>query len=98
MNISAEIVQHFFSQLSALVKSHPVDASTIETYRLLEAMNYTTRQLMLELHQPCERMLSGGCSWIGKPLPCDTLFRVTMNTEGFCCTFNQWALRSELEK
>lgn len=51
---------------------------------------------MLELMQPCENMIKH-CLWLGKAVPCDSLFRITMSAEGFCCSFNNKALKNSLE-
>lgn len=59
-------------------------------------LNYTTKQLMLELIHPCENMILT-CMWLGKLYPCQSMFRVTASTDGFCCSFNQKAVKSYLE-
>lgn len=59
-------------------------------------MGYTTDRLMFELMQPCGNMIKS-CAWLGKTVPCDTLFRVAKSSEGFCCSFNYKALKDALE-
>lgn len=51
---------------------------------------------MFELMQPCNQMIKG-CAWLGKIIPCDTIFRVAKSSEGFCCSFNYKALKDSLE-
>lgn len=94
--LSAETVQSFLSQLSGLVRPRRIDEVNLNTYKYLEQLNYTTKKLMLELIQPCDQMVLG-CMWLGKVWPCESMFRVTMSPEGFCCSFNQKALKSNLE-
>ncbi len=51
---------------------------------------------MLELMQPCNLMIRS-CSWLGKIIPCESIFRVAKSSEGFCCSFNYKALKDSLE-
>lgn len=52
---------------------------------------------MLELMEPCSYMMQN-CSWLGKSKPCETMFRVTKSSEGFCCSFNYKGLKNSLEQ
>lgn len=90
------MVEDFLTLLAKLVSASYIDAIFLRTYRHLEEMNYTTFTLMLEVMQPCENMIKY-CMWLGKELPCDSLFRVTVSTEGFCCSFNNKALKYKLQ-
>lgn len=83
-------------RLAKLISPSQIDSIFLRTYGYLEDLNYTTHSLMLELMQPCENMVKH-CQWLGKEMPCESLFRVTMSTEGFCCAFNNKALKDALE-
>lgn len=94
--LSDQEVQTFLSRLAALIAPTPIDESFLRTYVYLETLNYTTQKLMLELMQPCEKLLLH-CSWLGKEYPCKSIFRVTMSADGFCCSFNNKAIKADLE-
>lgn len=89
-------VDLFLSQLSKLVVAEYVDDPFEKTHALLLQMNYTSERLMFEMMQPCSEMLQN-CTWLGKTMPCEALFRVAKSAEGFCCSFNYKAPIDELE-
>ncbi len=51
---------------------------------------------MRELMHPCDNQISQ-CIWLGKFVPCNTLFRRAKSIEGYCCSFNYNAIKDDLE-
>lgn len=94
--LTKERVEYFFSNLSKLVQPEYVDEMFTQTLNILTELNYTTEKLMFELMQPCNVMLEN-CIWLGKIVPCETIFRVAKSSEGFCCSFNYNSLKDNLE-
>lgn len=94
--VKKESVIEFLENLAKLINPEYIDALFLKTYQILEGMGYTTDKLMFELMQPCVNMIKD-CSWLGKIVPCDSLFRVAKSSEGFCCSFNYQALKDNLE-
>ncbi|XP_055311194.1 sodium channel protein Nach-like isoform X2 [Sitodiplosis mosellana] len=94
--LKKESIIEFLENLAKLITPEYIDALYLKTYQFLEEMGYTTDKLMLELMQPCNNMIKN-CAWLGKIVPCDTLFRVARSSEGFCCSFNYKALKGDLE-
>lgn len=94
--LAKESVLEFLENLAKLITPEYIDALYLKTYQILEEMGYTTDRLMFELMQPCENMIKS-CAWLGKIVPCDSLFRVAKSSEGFCCSFNYKALKDSLE-
>lgn len=94
--LAKESVIEFLENLAKLITPEYIDALYLKTYQILEEMGYTTDRLMFELMQPCSNMIKS-CAWLGKIVPCDTLFRVAKSSEGFCCSFNYKALKDSLE-
>lgn len=80
-------IQLFLKQLSKLVVPEYISEQFNKTHEVLSELNYTTERLMFEVMQPCREMLEV-CTWLGKVVPCETLFRVATSAEGFCCSFN----------
>lgn len=95
--LKREGIIEFLENLAKLITPEYIDALYLKTYQILEEMGYTTDKLMFELMQPCENMIKN-CAWLGKIVPCDTLFRVARSSEGFCCSFNYKALKGDLEE
>lgn len=91
-----ESVIEFLENLAKLITPEYIDALYLKTFQHLEEMGYTTDRLMFELMQPCGNMIRS-CAWLGKTVPCDTLFRVAKSSEGYCCSFNYKALKDSLE-
>lgn len=85
--IPLEHVMSYMSSLSKLITSVYSDDDFKLVTNTLTHLNYSTERLMLELMQPCDLMVAN-CTWLGKPTPCRTIFRVAKSTEGFCCSFN----------
>lgn len=94
--LKKESIIEFLENLAKLITPEYIDALYLKTYQFLEEMGYTTDKLMLELMQPCNNMIKN-CAWLGKIVPCETLFRVARSSEGFCCSFNYKALKGDLE-
>lgn len=94
--LKKEGIVEFLENLAKLITPEYIDALYLKTYQILEEMGYTTDRLMFELMQPCTNMIKN-CAWLGKIVPCDTLFRVARSSEGFCCSFNYKALKGDLE-
>lgn len=94
--VSDDDVQLFLTRLGSLIAPVPIDESFLRIYVHLEALNYTTQKLMLELMQPCEKLVLY-CMWLGKEYPCKSIIRVTMGSDGFCCSFNNKAIKADLE-
>ncbi|XP_037044653.1 sodium channel protein Nach-like [Bradysia coprophila] len=94
--LEKEGVLEFLENLAKLITPEYIDALYLKTYQILEEMGYTTDKLMFELMQPCNLMIKS-CAWLGKIIPCDTIFRVAKSSEGFCCSFNYKALKDSLE-
>lgn len=94
--LKKEGIVEFLENLAKLITPEYIDALYLKTYQILEEMGYTTDRLMFELMQPCSNMIKN-CAWLGKIVPCDTLFRVARSSEGFCCSFNYKALKGDLE-
>lgn len=94
--LKKETIIEFLENLAKLINPEYIDALFLKTYQILEGMGYTTDKLMFELMQPCINMIKD-CSWLGKIVPCDSLFRVAKSSEGFCCSFNYQALKDNLE-
>lgn len=66
------------------------------THQILDELDYKTETLMKELMHPCHKLLEK-CSWLGKFVPCDTIFRIAKSIEGYCCSFNYDAINDSLE-
>lgn len=94
--LKKDAIVEFLENLAKLINPEYIDALYLKTYQILEGMGYTTDKLMFELMQPCVNMIRD-CSWLGKIVPCDSLFRVAKSSEGFCCSFNYQALKGSLE-
>lgn len=90
--LEKEGVLEFLENLAKLITPEYIDALYLKTYQILEEMGYTTDKLMFELMQPCNQMIKS-CAWLGKIIPCDTIFRVAKSSEGFCCSFNYKSLK-----
>lgn len=82
--------------LSKLVSSEFTHDDFNPVISKLSSMNYSTEHLMLDLMQPCDLMIDN-CTWLGKDIPCNQLFRVAKSSEGFCCSFNYKAPLDSLE-
>lgn len=80
-------VDAFFRELSKLVIADYLADTFNDTLAVLDRLNYTMDRLMFSLMDPCAHLLHH-CSWLGKRLPCDRLFRVATSAEGYCCAFN----------
>lgn len=89
-------INRFLSNLDKLITPDYVDSLFYRFFEILQTLNYTSERLMFELMEPCTFMLQN-CHWLGKSVPCQTLFRVAKSSEGFCCSFNYKALKSSLE-
>lgn len=94
--LKKEAILEFLENLAKLITPEYIDALYLKTYQILESMGYTTDKLMFELMQPCSKMIRD-CAWLGKIVPCDSVFRVAKSSEGFCCSFNYQALKGNLE-
>lgn len=98
-NLDNATLYDYFAELGKLVAPEPWDTSVaelIEMHRRLGALNWTSEDLMFELMQPCDVMITN-CLWLGKPKPCQQLFRAAKSTEGYCCSFNYKAPLGLLE-
>lgn len=80
-------VNRFLGSLDKLINADFVDVLYYRVFEILQALNYTSETLMLELMEPCTFMMQN-CSWLGKYVPCATLFRISKSSEGYCCSFN----------
>lgn len=89
-------VHNFLGNLSKLIQpEYTVDVFE-KTHKILDDLGYKTENLMKELMHPCNLLLYK-CSWLGKFVPCDTLFRTAKSIEGYCCSFNYDAIKDNLE-
>lgn len=86
-NITEERIDSFFRILNILVSPDFVDDTYNDTLIALEKLNYTMEGLMFSMMEPCSQILQY-CVWLGTPMPCNQLFRVSSSGEGFCCSFN----------
>lgn len=73
-----------------------VDSSVIRAENILEQSGYTPEKVMLEVGVPCTELISR-CSWIGKEIECNKIFRKVKSSNGFCCSFNYHALKDEYD-
>lgn len=89
-------INFFLRNLSKLVQPEYTTDVFENTYKILDELGYKTDTLMRKIMQPCEEMLNQ-CSWLGKFVPCNTLFRVAKSIEGYCCSFNYDAIKDNLE-
>lgn len=48
---------------------------------------------MSELAPNCKEMLQG-CQWKGEEKRCESIFEEILSTEGYCCSFNYYALKN----
>lgn len=94
--IPANEIEYFLRNLSKLVQPEYVNDTFENTYRVLDELGYKTDTLMKEVMQPCDSMLDQ-CLWLGKFVPCNTLFRTAKSILGYCCSFNYDALKENLE-
>lgn len=94
--ISTSEIEFFLRNLSKLVQPEYTKDAFEDTHKILEELGYKTETLMREVMQPCELMLNQ-CSWLGKFVPCDTLFRTAKSILGYCCSFNYDAIMDNLE-
>lgn len=88
-NFTDQIIDNFLSNVSTLIvpKKIDVDSNILDAWQALVSNGYTTEKLLLELMQPCDKMLSH-CYWLNQRIPCETAFEITKSSEGFCCSFN----------
>lgn len=89
-------IESFFQSLAALVNFREVDSAFGRIFQALEDLGYSMEKLMFDMAQPCENLIRE-CVWLGKTVPCKSLFRLVKSARGFCCSFNYKALRSSLE-
>lgn len=85
--LSEQRIDAFYRELSKLILPDYLDDSFNDTLDVLKQLNYTVDHLMFNLMDPCIHFLHY-CSWLGKRLPCEQIFRVATSAEGFCCSFN----------
>lgn len=86
---NATAIRNVFEAANALIQIRPVNDSyeTKEFRRAMIPLNWTIETYMLNVMQPCNRMLRK-CLWLNEKIPCDQLFVVSKTTQGFCCSFN----------
>ncbi|KAJ8960853.1 hypothetical protein NQ318_020151 [Aromia moschata] len=60
---------------------------------IVEENGLSIGDLLDELSPSCEELLTN-CRWKGEPKRCEHLFERVLTTEGFCCSFNYYALRN----
>lgn len=80
-----DVASHLHKYIRSRVEDWPKKTNTI--LDALSALGYTAEKLLLEVMQPCNKMLKK-CLWYDRVTPCDTLFYVTKSSQGFCCSFN----------
>lgn len=87
--MSEASTEHFLEEVAFLLRSkrRDVRAEVLNTWRVLESLGYTTEKLLMEVRQPCSKLLSH-CVWQKKKVACDSIFKLTKYSEGFCCSFN----------
>lgn len=64
-----------------------LNGSIKDVWDILSSNGYTSETLLLELMQPCDKLLSH-CYWLNQRIPCNDVFETTKSSEGFCCSFN----------
>lgn len=72
------------------------DKVVLDVEKSLVKHGLSMHQLMSAVAQPCNEMLMS-CEIRGDVVKCDTLFRKIRSNEGYCCSFNYFALRDHLE-
>lgn len=95
--ISMDVIYDFYQKLAALVDPEYIEGLYLQVYVILESLGYNSETLMQALAQPCENLLKK-CLWLGREVPCKSLFRIIEAAEGFCCSFNFRALRPDIYK
>lgn len=91
----------FMTKLGTLVRpqnlgwTEEIIASLNKTEKIVREMGYLSADLMLEVMQPCEHLFKT-CRWLGVIRNCDTLFRVTKSSQGYCCSFNYKTLNATM--
>lgn len=65
--------------------SYPNELKNIET--LLVRRGYPVDKLSREVMHPCSELLSN-CLWLSEPIECGKIFRASLSSEGYCCSFN----------
>lgn len=85
--VPEERARSFLALLRNLVVPETVNDAHDDVFAVLDRMNYTIERVMYELMEPCDKLIVF-CQWLGRNLPCASLFRVVTSTEGFCCAFN----------
>ncbi|RZC22689.1 sodium channel protein Nach, partial [Asbolus verrucosus] len=60
---------------------------------ILEQNEYTVEEIMQKLAPGCDTLLQR-CKWKGEEKRCESIFEQIKTTEGFCCSFNYYALKN----
>lgn len=58
-----------------------------------EVNDYTVEKVMMILAPTCKELLQR-CKWKGEEERCEILFETIKTSEGYCCSFNYFALRN----
>ncbi|XP_063702433.1 sodium channel protein Nach-like [Culicoides brevitarsis] len=95
--INHENYTNFLKSLSKLTTLDlETDKTILEVEKKLLGANLTIAALMETVSQPCNRLLMR-CQLRGDVVRCNRIFRLITTYEGFCCSFNYYALRDHLE-
>lgn len=88
-------IRKVFGMLYVMIRHNNFDETdeVHEFKRALNQFNLSIENLMLNLMQPCNRMIIH-CVWLNKAIPCDELFQVSKTSKGFCCSFNYEDIQS----
>lgn len=93
-NITADQLSRMFSYVSHF---QGVGNATTDEYSQLHSIlldnNLTVSHLTNRLSPNCGELLER-CMWKGTQARCDTLFQPINTTEGLCCSFNYYALKT----
>ncbi|XP_055600009.1 sodium channel protein Nach-like [Uranotaenia lowii] len=81
----------FLLHVEGLEEADPREYQLLHDILLLN--NLEIPQLIGEFAMPCSTMLER-CMWKGTQWRCDNLFEMVNSTEGLCCSFNHFAMRS----
>nr|CAD7403343.1 unnamed protein product [Timema cristinae] len=86
---------NFLKKLPWLLDPQPLEMNelTIIQDKLTE-VGMDMERLMLQLMQPCDRMVVK-CDWEGYNTNCSDIFDVIKSLQGYCCSFNYHGARDE---
>lgn len=95
--VPEEKILKYYAMLPNLINPEFYNEDFVNISKIMGELGYNAESLMLEVFQPCEKLLIM-CSWKGEECPCEDLFKISRSSEGLCCSFNYNALKMSLEE